>query len=62
MSDRDYAILGVLKDYGYFGVTASHISSLIDAPEPSIRRSIQTLRREGFNISFASPTGRYRMA
>lgn len=39
--------------------TTSTLSYLLDAPEPSIRRDIQQLRREGHNISFADANGVY---
>ncbi len=41
--------------------TSSNLARICDCPEPSIRRSIQELRRDGHNISFASSTGIYRL-
>jgi len=42
--------------------TTSSISLILNVPEPSIRRAIQELRRDGYNISFADErNGIYRM-
>ncbi len=42
--------------------TTSQLALICDSPEPSVRRSIQELRRDGYNISFAgAPTYIYRM-
>lgn len=43
------------------GIRASQIAQALNAPEPSIRRDIQVLRRQGYNISFAGENG-YRYA
>lgn len=58
---RDDQILCVLQQAGAWGATSSEIAQKVGAPEPSVRRSIQTLRREGHNISFAGDMGLYRM-
>lgn len=42
--------------------TSSSLACACDSPEASVRRTIQTLRRDGFNIAFAgAPTYVYRM-
>lgn len=47
-------VLAKLRKWG--PNTASQLSLLCDMPEPSVRRSIQELIREGHNITFV--TGR----
>ncbi len=59
MNKRQRDILHLLETGGR---TSSELAHLLDAPEPSIRRSIQTLRKAGWNISFAGYDGIYRMA
>lgn len=60
MSDRQQQILRIFQNSDRFGVTTSDIAMLTGTPEASIRRDIQSLRNDGYNISFASPNGVYR--
>ncbi len=42
--------------------SAANIARILDCPEASIRRDIQALRRDGFNISFSDRSeGLYRL-
>jgi DNA-binding IclR family transcriptional regulator len=41
--------------------TDSNISLTLDIPRPSVRRSIQELIHEGNNITYAGPSGLYRL-
>lgn len=59
MSRRQYLILDIFDAKG--SATTSEIAFETGAPEASIRRDIQALRRAGYNISFASPNGVYRL-
>lgn len=34
--------------------SAANLARILDCPEPSVRRDIQSLRRDGWNISFAA--------
>ncbi len=58
---RNDQILQALKVAGSWGTTASAIAYELSCPEPSVRRSIQELIREGHCISYANE-GRYRLA
>jgi hypothetical protein len=52
----------ILKELQIGEQTSSQLALIASCPEPTIRRSIQELRREGFNICFAgAPTYIYRM-
>jgi biotin operon repressor len=53
-----HKILAHLQKYGE--ANTSFLANLVDAPEASVRRTIQTLRREGYNISFNDGYG-YRL-
>ncbi len=60
---RNDQILDILKSAGSWGTTASAIAYELSCPEPSVRRSIQELIREGNHISYAGKgTGVYRLA
>lgn len=59
MTARQTMVLDELKAVGSFGTTAASIAYSVDAPEPSIRRTIQELIRLGHNISYAAD-GIYR--
>jgi len=61
MSLRQREIINLFQRQQYTGVTTSEIAFVTGAPEASIRRDIQSLRRQGYNISFASPNGVYRL-
>jgi biotin operon repressor len=42
--------------------SSANLARILDCPEASIRRDIQALRRDGWNISFAKPgTDLYRL-
>lgn len=59
MSARQQQILSYFGSRGQ--ATSSELAFETGAPEASIRRDIQALRRAGYNISFASPNGVYRL-
>lgn len=65
MSRRQSLILEALKNYGKQNSfdLSNRISTGIgnSVPEASIRRDIQILRRQGWNISFADFYGRYTL-
>ena len=62
MSFRQQEILDAFKSYGgIYGLTTFGLSVNLGIPEASIRRDIQSLRKLGHNISFASPNGVYRL-
>jgi DNA-binding IclR family transcriptional regulator len=46
----------IIQLIGVGGHNSTSLAREVGAPEPSIRRSIQTLRSNGWNISFADPT------
>jgi DNA-binding IclR family transcriptional regulator len=50
MNDRNQKILDVLSKGDE---TCSNMALILGIPQPSIRRSVQELRREGHNICFA---------
>ncbi len=54
MTPRQAKVLYRLVDAGMFGVSAASIATDVDAPEASIRRTIQELIRLGHNVSYAS--------
>lgn len=58
-ASRNQQILHMLQDGPH---TSSSLAQVLECPEPSVRRSIQELRRDGYNISFADYTGLYRWA
>ena len=58
MSHRQERILYYL---GQGDQTVHTLASILDAPEASIRRDVQVLRRNGHNIAFAL-NGEYRYA
>lgn len=59
MNARQRKILQLLSVGGH---NTTSLAREIGAPEPSIRRSIQTLRANGWNISFADDkTGVYAL-
>lgn len=49
-------ILVALKQANDF-VSTQRLANLVDAPEASVRRCIQTLRKMGYNISFNDGDG-----
>lgn len=52
----------ILRLIAYGGYNSTALAQQLEAPEPSIRRSIQTLRSQGWNISFADEkTGVYSL-
>ena len=51
MSERQYRILNELRNAGRYGMPVSTFAHVLDAPQPSIRRDIQALRRLGYIIS-----------
>jgi len=57
MSPQATRVLAYLRDYGRN--TDSTIARALDIPEPSVRRSIQQLIREGQPISHAGSDGCY---
>ncbi len=59
MTKQQSAVLARLMFYGIFGTTADSIARDINAPEASIRRAIQELIRQGYNVSYAAD-GIYR--
>ncbi len=54
MNARQAKVLLRVVQGGMFGVSAASIATDVDAPEPSIRRTIQPLIRLGHNISYAA--------
>lgn len=49
---RKTRIIGILQVGGV--ESAANLARILDCPEPSVRRDIQSLRRDGWNISFAA--------
>ncbi len=61
MNSRNRAILKYLLSQGG-EASASQIAFQLDCPQASVRRSIQELRREGWNISESgAPEWLYRL-
>ena len=54
MSKRQTAVLAALQAGSLFGITTSDIGTSIGAPEASVRRTIQELIAQGYNISYAA--------
>lgn len=48
LNERQRTIVGILRDGS---ATTQTMAQTLDAPEASVRRNIQELRREGYHIS-----------
>lgn len=60
MTNQQSYVLYHLQHGNHYGDTTSSIEHLTGYPQPAIRRTIQELRRLGYNISFGSGVYRYR--
>ena len=58
MSERQLRILTLLRRD--IKVSTSTLAAEVDAPEASVRRDIQVLRRQGYSIGYATDDGLYR--